>query len=95
MSALVGLQGTNGKPREVEFFRSTSRALVLLSRDKATTTSGDEGAINIWIDDAGLYRGCRMRFMQTMAEIVTPTKAKVKRWLIDELPKIKSEGAKP
>jgi hypothetical protein len=30
-----------------------------------------------------------------MAEIVTPTKAKVKRWLIDDLPKIKSEGAKP
>jgi hypothetical protein len=88
MGALTGLPGTNGKPRDVAFFRSVAGALNLLARDRATTTAGDEGAINIWLDDAGEYRGCRSRYMQTMAEIVVPTKAQLKRWLIDELPKI-------
>lgn len=88
MGALASLPGTNGEPRDVEFFHSISGGLRLLGRDRATTTSGDEGAINIWIDDDGAYRGCRMRYYQTMSEITTPTKAKLKKWLADELPKI-------
>ena len=90
MGALAGLPGTNGKPRDVEFFHSISRGMILLGRDKVATTSGNEGAINIWTDDEGKYRGCRMRYMQNMSDIISPTKSKLKQWLIDELPKIKA-----
>jgi len=88
MAGLAGLPKTNGRLITVEFFHSVNRAFLLLKRDGATTTAGNEGAINIWIDDDGAYRGCRMRYMQTMSDIVTPTKAKLKSWLVAELPKV-------
>lgn len=93
MGQLASLSGTDGKPRDVEFFRSITRALFLLSRDKCATTAGDNGAINIWVDDDGRYRGCRMRWMITEAETIVDTKRKLKEWLTKEIPLIRAGAA--
>ena len=84
MAELRGLPGTDGKPREAIFVRSMSGVRKALARAGAATAAGDNGAINIWQDDEGQYRGELQRYMRTMDSMVVTRQADIKpyfdRW---------------
>ena len=65
MPTLKGLPGTSG---DVEAFAVRSRSAVLrcLRKQKAATAAGDHGALNVWIDDDGLFRCEFMRRCRTI-----------------------------
>ena len=59
MPTLAGLPGTDGRKIECEFVGSVTAALFALSKGKPATLAADNGAINVWRDDAGCLRGER------------------------------------
>ena len=64
MPVLTGLEGTK-EDKEVVFIDNPRRAVKFLLRGYAVTASGDNGALNVWNDDAGKYRCKSMRFLAT------------------------------
>lgn len=59
---LVNLEGVKRKKTKCVFIKDASRIKGLLSRDVAITSADDNGALNIWIDDKGVYRCKSMRY---------------------------------
>ena len=88
MYTLRGLQGVKGDIENVEFFSSVSAGIRGLKKARARTTAGDRGSINLWVNDAGLYRGERHAFKRTISSIETKTSRELEAWLKEELPKI-------
>lgn len=86
---LSNLEGVERKLIKCEFFNSVTQCLRLLKRDKATTAADDRGAINVYIDDEGVYRGYRYYMMGQRSFIVTMSKKDLINWLKIELPKIR------
>lgn len=86
---LSGLTGVLRKEVKCEFFGSVTKGLQLLKKDKAATAAGDNGAINIYIDDEGVYRGYRYAYCSTKSFIVTMKINELAFWLKREFPKIK------
>lgn len=82
---LVGLKGTDGKERNVRFFKNPLEAIIFLWEDKATSAARDNGAINLWVDDFGLYRASLHRHLITIEEITMTSLFDVrdlmKKWL--------------
>lgn len=89
MPVLTGLSGTNGKDRECVMVGSFSAILKALRLRLAATAAGDNGAINIWRDDAGLYRCAAMRFCRTIEERAFKTLKEIGPWAREWLGKIK------
>ena len=89
MPVLTGLPGTNGKARKCVMVKSLSATLKTLRLRLAATTTGDNGAINIWRDDLGFYRCTAMRFGQTIDEICVKTLKEISPWIKEWLAKIR------
>lgn len=85
---LQGLNGVKKKLVKAEFFRSVSAGMRALIENRAATAAGSMGAINIYVDDSGYYRGVRYCFMQERGFITTRTRNSLKEWLKTELPLI-------
>lgn len=47
----------------------------------ATGAAGDNGAISVWIDDKGCYRGDMSRHMRTRSSVISETKRGLRMWL--------------
>jgi hypothetical protein len=88
MAKLIGLEGADGTARDCEFFSTPSRALKILRSGVAATAAADNGAINVWRDDDGMYRCERFRMMSRKAHASMKTQKEVVVWLKVELPKI-------
>lgn len=68
MAVLKDLEGIAAKEIECEFIDKPSDVKKILSKGKAATTAGDNGAINIWKDDKGRYRCAAMQWMRTVEQ---------------------------
>lgn len=83
---LIGLKGTDGKDRPVRFFHNISQALRFLKEDKATTAAGNNGAINLYIDDNGKYRMSLFRWLvckdERLYTNLNMVKQTLKEWLL-------------
>ena len=90
MAYLQGLEGTNNKKLEVkEFFNTGVEAMKQLKQYGYACGAGDKGAINIWKDDEGFYRGVREFFRRTMSEIKCSSEQLLEKWLYENIPLIK------
>jgi hypothetical protein len=89
MSALEGLEGTDGKPREFkEFGQGVTHMMRLLSNEGLATAAKDNGSINVWKCDNGSYRAERHFYFSVRDSISTKHKNKIKEWLKVNFPKI-------
>ncbi len=88
MPQLVGLDGTDGKAQEAGMFFSVSGAFRVLRQGLAATTAADNGAINVYVDDANKYRCEVMRYMVSIDARQFTTQEQVRGWLTKWLPKI-------
>lgn len=89
MPELRSLPGTNGKPKTIkEFANSPSGFIRLLKRDGFSTGANDNGAINVWKDDAGSYRAERHYRLSVRDGIITKVLKELKVWLDVNYPKI-------
>jgi hypothetical protein len=89
MPILTGLPGTNGKERECLMVGSFSAILKALRSRLAATAGGENGAINVWRDDTGLYRCAAMRFCRIIDERAFKTLKEIGPWAKEWLEKIK------
>jgi len=84
MPLLVDLPGTSGD-KEADLFYSATAAVNSLRAGRAATAAGDNGAINVWKDDAGNYRVELMRYRSTVMSASLSTlravRAHVKEYL--------------
>lgn len=88
MYTLTSLPGVSGKDLEAPFFRSVTAAMDGIKHHRAVTSAGDQGAINVWIDDDGKYRCAFMVRSTTDNSIVVSTEREVRTWLKEWFPKL-------
>lgn len=86
---LKGLEGIKRKIVKAKEFNTVTSGMTALLTSRAATTADDNGAINIWIEDSGLYRGCRYKYLIEQSYVISDTKTKLKEWLTNELAKIR------
>jgi hypothetical protein len=84
---MIGLENTKSE-LDVEFFSSTSEGIQMLGTLRAAIASGENGAVCIWIDDDGVYRGNRQYCCDTKAEFQSENIEELSAWLDENLPKI-------
>ena len=85
--SLQHLRGTTGT-RQALLVRSVQGIIKGLKSHTAVTAAGPNGAINIWIDDEGLYRCEAMHYLNTIAVLGVKTILPVKMWAKEWLHKI-------
>lgn len=86
---LKGLTGVTQKAVPVAWFSSASQVSRLLRTNRALTTAGNNGAINVWIDDAGRYCADYQRYLKTEARWRGKQKTRLTEWLKVWMPKMK------
>lgn len=87
MTTLTGLPGVAGDTIEAEWVSSRTEAMRAF-RDgaKAVTSSGSNGALNVWLDDEGWYRCEFHRHLRVIGRERFRWKAAVDEWLREWLP---------
>lgn len=88
MPQLVGLEGVRKKALDARFFSKPTQASRLLRTHRALTAASDNGAINVWIDDAGRYRAAFYRRYQALSEWRGKQKTRLTKWLKVWMPKM-------
>ena len=83
----VDLPGVTGDV-DYSYLNSVSDGIRNLRKLRAMSTAGDDGAVTIWVDDEGTYRGARYVYDNERSSIKTKTLRDMKIWLKSELPKI-------
>ncbi|ASK29701.1 hypothetical protein CEY12_06105 [Chryseobacterium sp. T16E-39] len=68
MAILENLKGVKKSRTEFEYINDSSEIQNILSEGKACSAAGDNGAINIYKDDKGVFRCEAMRFRVTIEE---------------------------
>jgi len=84
MITLINLEGTNRKETKAIFIKKAFQ-VKKITPELAVTSAGDNGAINIWLDDDNHFRCNAMRYlksvdMQTYSDI-HKVKVWAKKWL--------------
>lgn len=85
---ISGLPGLKGAFELDGLFTSVTDGIRGLRKARVKSTAGDFGAINIWVDDAGKYRGERTVHMVVRSRIECRTLGELRAWLREEFPKI-------
>jgi len=88
MPQLVGLEGVRKKALDARFFNKPVQASRFLRTHRALTAAGDNGAINVWIDDAGRYRATFYRHYATLSTWRGKQKTRLTEWLKAWMPKM-------
>ena len=88
MGILSGLENLEGEVEVEGCFSSVTDGLKNLRAHRAKCTAGDLGAINIWYDDNGVYRGERMAYYSTISKVSVNTLKELGKWLKEEFPLI-------
>lgn len=84
---LTGLPNTSPR-RKAAMFRTVNGALVILRKGLAGTAASDNGAINVWKDRRGRWRGARCVFLRDVSACECTSIVELAAWLKVELPKI-------
>ncbi len=63
------------------FERSADGLVEGLRARKAATMAADNGAIAVWIDDSGRYRGEAMRYKVTLSSCAVRSQSALRVWL--------------
>lgn len=89
MSELIGLPGTDGKPRIIkEYGQSVSHMMKLFKKYGHATCAGNNGSITIWKDDEGVFRGYRSVYCSVKDTVQTSFKGSMRDWLKVHYPQI-------
>lgn len=75
------LPGVAGGILEGPIVRSPRAAVDALLTYRASSAAGDEGAIQVWIDDRGVYHAGLYRYSATIAQASFQTKVALITWL--------------
>lgn len=78
---LVGVRGTLKGP----IVQSKTRAAAGLRKFRIVSAAGDYGAVNLYKDDSGKYRGERCEFMRTAESRIFETKKAALPWFADQI----------
>lgn len=88
MGVLKNLDGVSKTEVEAVFIEKVSDIKKILREGKAATDAGFRGAINIWCDDAGIYRCEAIRFLRTIEEKKFKKLSEVEEWAVNWIKKI-------
>lgn len=88
MPALVGLPGTDGREIECRMVRTVTAAIRSLRCGVPATLAADNGAINVWRDDARILRGERHFYRSVRESKQFSSLAELGRWLKVAIKKI-------
>lgn len=87
MYRLERLKGVRRKFTDAEFIKKASEIDKKIKPKVACTSAGDNGAINIWIDDKGKIRCEAMRWCNSVDNQIyddlKPVKIWAKKWLLE------------
>lgn len=86
---LAGLPGIRKKMVKAAWAKTPSGFIAALARHRAVTAAGDDGAVNAYRDDAGNYRAHFSRHWSILSEETFASKAALRRWLEEWLPKMR------
>lgn len=87
---LRGLSGVKRKSLEAQIFRRPDQASRLLRTNRAITAADSNGAVNVWRDDAGLYRAEFYQHCVTKASWRGKQKTRLTEWLKTWMPKMRA-----
>lgn len=90
MPRLCGMEGVAGGSLDCSIAYSMTGTMKALMTERAVTGSGDNGAWNVWIDDAGLYRCNFYRYMQLLDVAAFTTKVELRNWLRTWIPEVEA-----
>lgn len=90
MPKLIGLPGVACSSIDYsKMFKTVSGAMRLLALEGVASSSGDTGAINIWLRDDQSYQVERYKYHVEQSSEIFPVKADVRRWLEVNFPLIR------
>lgn len=84
-------QGMPGVRRPIRgpLVRTPNAMLSALKDNRLASAAGDYGAVTAYYDDKRQLRACFQRRFQTIADGVFPSKAALRRWLVEWMPKMR------
>lgn len=82
-----GLPTTKG-PRDAEVALSVSAVFKILRKRKVATMSGENGSLNVWIDDYSDYRAQFFRYQVSLDLKTFRTQRQIKEWLGNWMPQL-------
>jgi hypothetical protein len=85
---LDGLPGVKRRKVDAYLINDTSDIEPTLELGYACTAAGDNGAINVWKDDAGIIRGELMRYCVTVEKKTFTSYVEVEKCVSDWLERI-------
>jgi len=91
---LTGLPGIKRKKIRATMCNSISAFMaVFMTTTRVATGAGDHGAVNVYVDDDGLYQCQFMVRWQVVDAGTFTTKAGVKKWLSEWWPRCRQSQA--
>lgn len=88
MPVLIGPEGVSGE-LDTRFVRSVSAARRAFADGlPSVTTAGPHGALDLYRDDEGVWRGNVYQYLRTVERNVFPSREAGLRWLGAALPKL-------
>jgi hypothetical protein len=96
MVEFSGLPGIRRKKVNAEWVarHTPTGFFAALEKARVATAASDAGSVTVYIDDDGQYRCYFSRYGSESDDIMTTSKAAVRRWLKNEIPKM-TEGYAP
>lgn len=85
---LQNLEGVKKKLTDAKRLTGISKISRLELRENVLTTAGDKGALNIWLDDDGFFRGEIFRYLTSQDKIATKKLVEIKAFASKWLKKI-------
>ena len=85
---MTGLPGVRKHTLKASWAKTTGGFLAGLRKRRCVTSAGDDGAVNVWIDDKKQFRCAFMRHLSVLEERTFSTKKEARDWLRKWLPKI-------
>jgi hypothetical protein len=85
------LDGVKGGRLFGTMAKSATGMVAALGRHRACSAAGDHGAVMVWVDDAGLYRGAFQQHWQTINSYSGKSKSALMAWLKVWMPKMRDK----
>lgn len=87
-----GMPGVKRKTIKGPMASSVNGFAVALRKHRLCSAAGDHGSVTVYVDDAGGYRCWFQRFHATVDAQTYKTKASVRKWLVEWLPRMSASS---